>query len=88
MIPTIPSEPSLDDREYDGTAELMDSKPLPKEVRVFEAHRSTDPEEMQEEGDIIEIQGLENDKRKGKVRWLQLKALFNISKEPELHDPI
>lgn len=55
----LTSDPVYDDKEFEGTKALINSNPLPKRVRIKEAHYSDHPGEAQEVGDIIEIDRIE-----------------------------
>ncbi|XP_041460462.1 uncharacterized protein LOC121411699 [Lytechinus variegatus] len=63
----LPLDPLLDDKVYDGTAALINAKPLPDRVRVVDAHCSTHLEEQQCSDDVVQIEKIEVDKRFGKV---------------------
>lgn len=59
MYAILPIDPVHDDKLYTCTADLINAKPLPKRVRIEEAHFSDHPGEAQEVGDIIEVEHIE-----------------------------
>ncbi|XP_054750737.2 uncharacterized protein LOC129256594 [Lytechinus pictus] len=63
----LPLDPRFDDKEYNGTEELLEASPLPPAVRVVEAFYSDEDSEDQVVGDIIEIKGIERDPERGKL---------------------
>ncbi|KAJ8047880.1 hypothetical protein HOLleu_07004 [Holothuria leucospilota] len=59
LYQVLPMNLLHDEKEYEGTSALIEENPLPRRVRIVEAHFSDHPGEAQEVGDIIEIDRIE-----------------------------
>lgn len=52
-------ESAHDDKLFYGTAEVIESNPLPKRLRIVDAMYSDVPEEAQETGEILQVSHVE-----------------------------
>ncbi|XP_071816112.1 uncharacterized protein [Apostichopus japonicus] len=67
LYDVLPREPHHDDKVFQGTAEVIQSKPLPKRLRILAAVSSGHPDESQEAGEIIDVSHIE---RRGQLKVL------------------